>query len=190
MSHDLAAQNPLAPRRDVHASKKQSRPMTGQKTFAVDLTKEALTFSAAHFITFAGNICERIHGHNYGVSCRIEGNLDQNQYVIDFIALRDSLARISLELDHHVLLPLRHPTIKIEQGEREVQAIFESKRWLFPAEDCVLLPVVNTTAEQLAGYFVDRLVTSLGEHLRPELTSLTVRIDENQGQWGECRLSL
>ena len=158
-------------------------------SFAVDICKEQLTFSAAHFITFAGNICERLHGHNYGVSCCVEGPLDQNRYVIDFIALRDRLAEITRLLDHHVLLPTQHPAIHVyeDTGPQEVIATFEKKRWIFPSEDCVLLPVINTTAEEIAAYFVDQLRTTLGEHLRPEITSLTVRIDENQGQWAECR---
>lgn len=164
--------------------------MSVSKTFAVDLTKETLTFSAAHFITFAGNICERLHGHNYGVSCRVEGPLDENRYVIDFIALRDALAKLSQSLDHHVLLPLNHPTIQVTQDEREVTARFQDKRWIFPKEDCVLLPVINTTAEEIASYFIDQLLQSLGDHLLPELTCLCVRIDENQGQWAECRVTL
>ncbi len=159
------------------------------KTYAVDLCKQQLTFSAAHFITFAGSICERLHGHNYGVSCRIEGPLDENRYVVDFIALRDQLLRISQRLDHHVLLPTRHSQIHVyhDEGPDEVIATFEKRRWVFPAEDCVLLPIINTTAEELASYFIDELMPSLGEPWSPEHTSLTVRIDENQGQWGECR---
>ncbi len=165
---------------------------TAPKTYAVDIHKEQLTFSAAHFITFAGNICERLHGHNYGVSCRIEGPLDDNRYVIDFIALRDCLVKISQRLDHHVLLPTVHPAIHVyhDEGPDEIIATFEKRRWVFPAQDCVLLPLTNTTAEEIASYFVDQLLETLGEHQRPELTSLTVRIDENQGQWGECRVSL
>src|SRR5215212_1007494 len=59
--------------------------------YSVRLDKEYLVFSAAHFITFNGNTCERLHGHNYRVRAEIHGPLDVNHYVIDFIALRDSL---------------------------------------------------------------------------------------------------
>ncbi len=31
-------------------------------TFRVELQKEQLVFAAAHFITFAGDICECLHG--------------------------------------------------------------------------------------------------------------------------------
>ena len=83
-------------------------------TYRVLLHKEQLVFSAAHFITFAGNICERLHGHNYGVKAEVEGPLDENQYVIDFIAFRDALDRIVRGLDHHMLLPTTHPTISVD----------------------------------------------------------------------------
>ena len=60
-------------------------------TFGVRVMKDTLVFSAAHFITFNGNICERLHGHNWRVEAAIEGELDENFYVFDFIALRDCL---------------------------------------------------------------------------------------------------
>ena len=56
-----------------------------QERFHVRLEKEYLVFSAAHFITFNQNICERLHGHNYGVRVVVEGPLDENRYVVDFI---------------------------------------------------------------------------------------------------------
>ncbi len=86
--------------------------------FRVRLTKDYLVFSAGHFITYAGDICERLHGHNYRVTAEVSGPLDQNQYVIDFIALRDTLKAIVDELDHHMLLPLEHPQIRVTADDR------------------------------------------------------------------------
>jgi len=37
-------------------------------TYRVRLDKEQHVFSAAHFITFNGDVCERLHGHNYRVA--------------------------------------------------------------------------------------------------------------------------
>ena len=90
------------------------------KSYRVKLEKEHLIFSAAHFITFAGNICERIHGHNYRVYAEVQASLDENQYVIDFIALRDTLKEITASLDHHVLLPTTHEQIQVTADEKEV----------------------------------------------------------------------
>src|SRR5437762_12993287 len=100
--------------------------------FHVRVTKDYLVFSAAHFITFAGDVCERLHGHNYRVAAEVEGPLDENHYVVDFIALRDALREIVGELDHHVLLPTNHPLIQVTAGEPSVEASFRSRRWDSP----------------------------------------------------------
>jgi 6-pyruvoyltetrahydropterin/6-carboxytetrahydropterin synthase len=149
----------------------------------VRLAKENMVFSAAHFITFAGDVCERLHGHNYRVAAYVYGPLDENQYVVDFIALRDSLLAILGELDHHMLLPTDHAMIQVTAGDQEVLVRFAERRWVFPRGDCVLLPVSNTTAELLARYIGKRLIAALeGVHYRPE--KLRLEVDENSGQWG------
>jgi 6-pyruvoyltetrahydropterin/6-carboxytetrahydropterin synthase len=157
-------------------------------TYRVLLQKEQLVFSAAHFITFAGDTCECLHGHNYGVKAEIAGPLDENQYVVDFIAFRDALAELVRQLDHHVLLPTTHPLIEVREDEVEVVVSFRTKRWVFPREDCMLLPISNTTAEQLAWW----VATRLQEIMRPKVSTgvqwLEVGIDENHGQWGICKI--
>lgn len=92
--------------------------------YSVRLDKEHHVFSAAHFITFKGNVCERLHGHNYRVAVEVDGPLDENQYVIDFIALRDELKTITDELDHRMLLPTSHPLIHVTASAREAEAVF------------------------------------------------------------------
>ncbi len=161
-----------------------------KEVYRVDLQKEQLTFSAAHFITFAGNICERLHGHNYRVNCKVVGELDENGYVVDFIALRDSLEKIIKSLDHHVLLPTKHETIKVRHEANEVIATFESKRWVFPKDDCVLLPIANTTAELLAKYIAQRLIDESNPRWPASIQKIVVSVDENQGQWGSCEIQL
>jgi 6-pyruvoyltetrahydropterin/6-carboxytetrahydropterin synthase len=158
------------------------------KSFRVHLDKEHHVFSAAHFITFNGNVCERLHGHNYRVQVDLESRLDENHYVIDFIALRDALKAITDELDHHMLLPTSHPMIHVHACDREVEVTFEERRWVFPRGDCILLPVPNTTAELVAEYIGRRLLDDLQRTTgtRPDL--LRVAVDENHGQWGICEL--
>lgn len=158
------------------------------ESYCVRLQKEHHVFSAAHFITFDGDICERLHGHNYRVWAEIEGPLDENQYVIDFIALRDSLKSITDTLDHHMLLPTSHPLIQVNPGDQEVEVTFQQRRWVFPREDCVLLPVSNTTAELLARHIGHQLLDDLQRRtgVRPEV--VRVGVDENHDQWGVCEL--
>ena len=159
-----------------------------QATFRVDVTKEQFIFSAAHFITFAGDICERIHGHNYAVRASVEGPLDENRYVVDFIALRDAVLAETQQLDHHVVLPADHAEIKITSDEKETTATFRDRRWVFPNEDCVILPVVNTTAEEMARVIAERVIQRTQDSFGKALSWIEVAVDENQGQWGVCRM--
>ncbi|WP_372720695.1 6-pyruvoyl tetrahydropterin synthase family protein [Novipirellula sp.] len=159
-----------------------------QATFRVDVTKEQFVFSAAHFITFAGDICERIHGHNYAVRASVEGPLDENRYVVDFIALRDAVLAQTTLLDHHILLPEHHAEIKVTSDAKETTARFRDRRWVFPNEDCVILPVVNTTAEEIARVIAERVREATREKFGAALSWIEVAVDENHGQWGVCRL--
>ncbi len=157
-------------------------------TFRVDVSKEQFIFSAAHFITFATDVCERIHGHNYGVRVSVEGPLDENRYVVDFIALRDAVLAETLRLDHHVILPRDHAEIRVTSDETETTARFRERRWVFPNEDCVILPVANTTAEEIARVIAERVMARTRDSFGDALTSIEVAVDENHGQWGVCRL--
>jgi 6-pyruvoyltetrahydropterin/6-carboxytetrahydropterin synthase len=148
------------------------------KQYCVRLEKKSLIFSAAHFITF-----ERLHGHNYRVFAEVYGPLDENEYVIDFIALRDALQAITQELDHRMLLPKSHPTINVQADEKEVLVTFEDRRWVFPLDDCAILPMNNTTAERLAEYISERLMAALNTQGITNIQKLVLGVDENEGQW-------
>ncbi len=154
------------------------------ESYFVRVRKTELVFSAAHFITFNGNVCERLHGHNYRVTAEVFGPLDENQYVVDFIALRDVLREIAGELDHRVLLPTEHPQIQVAADDREVTATFEDRRWMFPRGDCLLLPLVQTTAELLARHIGQELLVRLAKRASYRPERLRIAVDECEGQEG------
>jgi 6-pyruvoyltetrahydropterin/6-carboxytetrahydropterin synthase len=156
--------------------------------YHVRIEKDDMVFSSGHFITYDGGTCERLHGHNYRVRAEAHGPLDENHYVIDFIAFRDSLKEIIAELDHHMLLPTGHPLIRVVADEQEVTVTFEDRRWVFPRCDCVLLPVGNTTTELLARYIGRRLLDDLQARTGVRPQRLRIEVDENFGQWGACEL--
>ena len=156
--------------------------------YKVRVTKDHLVFSAAHFITFNGNICERLHGHNWRVAAELTGALDENGYVFDFIALRDQLQKTVDALDHRVLLPTQHDKIKVREDQHEIEATFEERRWVFPREDCILLPVANTTAELIAHWIGQQLLTVIGSDAASQIESVQIEVEENFGQWALCEL--
>jgi 6-pyruvoyltetrahydropterin/6-carboxytetrahydropterin synthase len=151
--------------------------------FSVRVAKAEHVFSAAHFITFGGH-CERLHGHNYHVAAEVDGPLDANSLVVDFLALKAMLRDIIDGLDHYVLLPTGHPQIRVTESADEVTATFEGRRWIFPRADCRLLPIASTTAELLARYVGQALLAVLDKRLGFVPLRLRVELDECDGQLG------
>ena len=133
------------------------------ENYRIRVSKDYLGFCAAHFIIFRKSQCERLHGHNYRVEAELEGTLDENYLVFDFIELKQILMAICEELDHRMLVPVKSREFSVEIDEASVNLGFEDKEWVFPRTDCVLLPIENTTAEQLACYVAHRLSDALRE---------------------------
>ena len=152
------------------------------ETYTVRVSKDYLVFCCAHFITYEGSTCERLHGHNYRATAEVEGPLDENSYVFDFIALKNLMRRITDELDHHVLLPTTSELIKVEVTDREVRARFDDREWVFPREDVVLLPIANTTAELLARWIAEQLTDALTREKNFQPTRVKIEVEESFGQ--------
>src|SRR5207245_10977506 len=93
--------------------------------FRVAITKEDLVFAAAHFITFAGHRCEKLHGHNYRASLLVEGGLeDDSWFVVDFFAVKKVMRNLTAELEHRVLLPRDNTRLRISDAAAAVRVAF------------------------------------------------------------------
>jgi 6-pyruvoyltetrahydropterin/6-carboxytetrahydropterin synthase len=156
--------------------------------FKVRVTKDHLVFCSGHFISYEGDKCERLHGHNYRATVEIEGELGVDQYVFDFIALKHMTKALTDELDHRMMLPTRNPFITLEETPRSVRVRYRDREWQFPRGDCVLLPIENTTAELLARYLAQRLLENLRRQHDYVPQVLRVEVEENIGQSATCEL--
>jgi 6-pyruvoyltetrahydropterin/6-carboxytetrahydropterin synthase len=150
--------------------------------YTVRVTKDYLVFCSGHFITYRGDACERLHGHNYLVAVEVEAGLDDNHYVFDFIALKNLMRELTNELDHYMLVPTRSKLIAVEESGKSVRLKFRDKEWVFPREDCVLLPIENTTAELLARYLAGRLRDTLRDAYRFTPEVVRMEVEESFGQ--------
>lgn len=150
--------------------------------YKVRVTKDYLIFCSGHFISYEGDKCERLHGHNYRTAVEVEGELDENHYVFDFIALKNRARAITDELDHRMLLPTNNRHILLSEEGDSIRVRYRERQWLFPRGDCVLLPIENTTAELLARYVGQRLLADLQSQHNYRPAVLRVEVEENVGQ--------
>jgi len=150
--------------------------------FHVRITKDYLVFCSGHFISYEGDKCERLHGHNYRAAVEIEGPLDENCYVFDFIALKARAKQITDQLDHRMMLATKNRFIHLEESAQSVRVRYKDREWVFPRGDCVLLPIENTTAELLARYIGEKLREDLKATYQYVPEMMRVEVEESFGQ--------
>jgi 6-pyruvoyltetrahydropterin/6-carboxytetrahydropterin synthase len=160
--------------------------------FKVSVSKEYLGFSSAHFITLSGHQCESLHGHNYRIGVTVEGAVDPEcAFVVDFAVLKRIVRPYVQEVDHRVLLPTRNPKLVLtREGDRMLVDYLGATRFVFPASNCALIPITNTTAEMIAEYLAHRLREDLRKEGLSNLDAIEVEVEESVGQAGYYKLGM
>jgi 6-pyruvoyl-tetrahydropterin synthase len=159
-------------------------------SYRVVVQKDYLKFSAAHFIAYKG-FREPLHGHNYQVSVAISGAVGADGYVLDFGIVKAVAKAVCEELDERVLVPAKSDCLTVAHDGPSVVLVYEDgARFVFPATDCILLPIVHASAEELAAYVLARLREGLGAHAMRGLTEIEVGVGEAPGQAAYCRAEL
>ena len=174
--------------------------MTEQDSAAsVILSLQEFKFSCGHFIAYPG-FREKLHGHNYSLEIDISGVVsDTDGYVIDFGVVKDTARKLCKELNERMLVPTLSESLKITIGQPVVPQVIAvdllkhcdnvhivtefGNYFSFPLEDCALLPIRFTSAEEIACYLWNRINTDLCELFSTRtLTQMTVRVLERPGQ--------
>mmetsp|Transcript_82493 Transcript_82493/g.218919 ORF Transcript_82493/g.218919 Transcript_82493/m.218919 type:complete len:219 (-) Transcript_82493:144-800(-) len=137
----------------------------GRGSYVVQVGGEHFKFSCAHFVAYEG-FRERLHGHNYTVSVRLSGTRNGDGYVLDFGDAKRAIRHVCKELNEHLIVPMRSNviTVHVDSERQQLEMLCEDgARFLLPLGDCVLLPLVHSTAEELAEYLHGRLTALIGE---------------------------
>jgi 6-pyruvoyltetrahydropterin/6-carboxytetrahydropterin synthase len=144
--------------------------------YSLHVKDQRMHFSASHFLRFCEE-CEHLHGHNYTLEVFITGPLNEDGMVVDFKEVKDRVTSICKTLDHKVMLPGDSSTIFITTDNGFVEVKVDSKRYVFPEEDCIVIPTKATTTELLAKYIHGHLKYSDGYKVR-------VCVSESAGSTG------
>ncbi len=142
-----------------------------------------LRFAAAHMATL-GDDLEPLHGHNYEVSCRVEGPLTADGWVIDFSVLKGMVREVCERLDHRFLLQTGSTLLHIEQSEVAWRLRHGEREYSFPTADVMPLPIENTTAELIAQWLWEQIAAALVTEGVANLVRLAVEVEEMPGQAG------
>ncbi|MEM7003328.1 MAG: 6-carboxytetrahydropterin synthase [Pseudomonadota bacterium] len=154
----------------------------------IEISKEYLHFGAAHFTIFDAENREHLHGHNFHVTLDATAPIHADGITFDYNLLKNAVKALCDELDEQVLMPTNSPHLAIEQGEEYIFVIFNGERIPFLERDLTLLPIRNITVEELAGYFLDRLLAD-PNIAQLDLRHMVLRCASGAGQWAAAHWS-
>lgn len=156
------------------------------ESWSIRVDKDYLKFSAAHFLIFPDGTAERLHGHNYKVFVELQTRLDPHGLVLNFNEIKPLVRALCDELDEHLLIPGEHPVLTAERvSDAQMEIRYRDRLYRIPAGEVIVLPISNTSAENLATWFGHALTERM-HAAWPELTIevLTVGVEETPGQRG------
>lgn len=131
--------------------------------FSVYVSKGDFRFNCAHFIAFKG-FRERLHGHNYRLSVKITGvdTIGHDGYVIDFGDIKKATRKLCKAMNEFFICPMNSDVLEISEVDSQMCLVCEDgSEFSFPKKDVLALPIVHSSAEELAHYFWCQLIRYL-----------------------------
>jgi dihydroneopterin triphosphate aldolase (PTPS-III) / 6-pyruvoyltetrahydropterin synthase len=184
--------NPQISHHSLTMANSASRSSTA---FEVYVSKDTFKFNAAHFVAFAG-YRERLHGHNYLVGVRLLGQrlIGADGYLIDFGNVKAVTKAVCKRLNEHFLCPIHSDVLAITESEQSVriECSVDGSVFVFPRQDCVMLPIVHATTEEIAIYLYAEILNGLNATylLQRGIHTMEVTVAEAVGQEATFRLAI
>ena len=147
---------------------------------ALHIYKSDFKFSAAHFLIFDKDRAERLHGHNYRVRLQLDfPPVQKDGFHIDFASVKKTVRQLTAELDEHVILPKDNEEVICEIENETMHVRFRDRVYAFPKNEVILLPIVNSSVEELSRWFCQQVLQQLTSL---PISSIAVEVEETEGQ--------
>lgn len=160
--------------------------MSAVRLTTIDLHMQALKFSAAHFTIFNATERERLHGHNYAVTCRITAPVGVDGLTCDYAVFKQKLYALINGLDEYTIIAKFSPYQKIEEQDVFYKVSFHDHYMLLRKAETLLLPIRNTTVEELSFYILDELTKDKAFLEKYDVRKLETTVASGPGQHGSA----
>lgn len=155
----------------------------------LEIFKESMKFSAAHFTVFSASERERLHGHNFQVYCSFEMMVGDEGLNINYRVLKEIINNLCKEWDEYVLLPLKSKYLEFLEKEDYIYAKFNDEMIPFLRKDVLFLDAFNITVEELSKLFAEKLKLKINVE-EISIDKVEVKISSGKGQWGSFQLEV
>ncbi len=158
--------------------------MSVNKLATLELKSQKLSFSAGHFTIYSATERERLHGHNYQVEAQITTLVQPDGISFNYRIYNEKIRQLCLEVDNYFLMPTKSPYLKVEETTDLYIAHFNQEKIPFLKSDVKLLPVKNTTLEELSHWFIDQLVKDKESLETYHIKQIIIKVFNGPGQAG------
>lgn len=148
------------------------------------IDKQSHKFSAAHFTIFSATERERLHGHNFAVSARIIAPVDDNGLTGDYAVYKTQLKKLCDTFDEYTLIPEHSPFLQVSEEGDYISAVHNGDKLLFLKTDTQVIPVRNTTVEDLSHFLLGILLEDKAFLRAQDIREIEVLVSSGPGQTG------
>lgn len=157
--------------------------MKRRHTLAID--SASLSFSSGHFTIFSAIDRENLHGHDYQLAATLSTWIGESGISFDYRDYKNKMKALCDRLNSLTLLPSHNPHLHVEQTPEKIIAIHNQQRMEFLPRDALVLPIRNTTLEELSHWFLTEFVEQHRQQLAADcVDAIDMRLSTRPGQTG------
>lgn len=158
-----------------------------QRLTTIEIDKDYQKFSAAHFTIFSATERERLHGHNFKVKASFVAEVGDNGMCVDYSQLKKKVQQVCNALDEYTLIAGDSPYLRVETQGQYYHVHFADELMLLLKSDTLLLPVRNTTVEDLSDYILQQIVADEAFKALCPIRQIDIWVSSGPGQNGMTR---
>lgn len=150
----------------------------------IEITKEDIKFSAAHFTIFSATERERLHGHNFAVQLAVTATVGDDGICFSYKDIKTRLRELVDTLDEYTHIPTLSPHLRIAEEGAFYVVHFNGEKIPLLKSDTLLLPMRNSTVEEYARYLLGRFVDDGRFLAQRNIRAAVVKVSSGPGQNG------
>lgn len=157
-----------------------------KKTTTIEIEKQYLHFSIAHFTIFSASERERLHGHNIRLAVKITGEIDENGLCFDYAIYKKVLKELCARFDEYTLIAKDSPHLTITEEGDFYNVVHNGICMPLLKTDTILLPILNVTIEELAHYLLQELLGDFKLVNELGVSAMEMRVSSGPDQWARA----
>ncbi|CAG9314638.1 unnamed protein product [Blepharisma stoltei] len=137
------------------------------QSFELKVYHKTCSFNAAHIL--AGQSWqEDLHGHGYTIAVMIKSKvIGADGFVVDFSVIKAALKQLCQTLNNKVLVASKSTSLQVVDLEDHIRILAPRNTFYeFPKRMCALLPINNSSAEELAKYISESIWEGLESSIK------------------------